>query len=70
MALGWEVQNPYNHLPVLLHKNGWVSGFNTWVMLAPSEHLAIFSISNKPYLMMKSSLESLIRGRLQSANIK
>lgn len=64
MALGWEVQNPHDNLPILLHKNGWVSGFNTWVMLAPSKHIAVFSISNKPYLMMKSSLESLIRGLL------
>lgn len=70
MALGWEVENPHNYLPVLLYKNGWVSGFNTWVMLAPSEHMAIFSVSNKPYLMMKSSLESLIRGRMQVASNK
>ena len=61
MALGWSVVNPANGLPTLLHKNGWVSGFNTWVIILPSENLGIFSVSNQPFLQMQSSLEAILR---------
>jgi len=61
MALGWEVDNPNNRLPVLLHKNGWVSGFNTWVIILPSEGIGIYSVSNRPYLEMKNTLENCLR---------
>lgn len=61
MGLGWAVLHPNNGLPTLLHKNGWVSGFNTWVILAPTEDIAVFSMSNKPFLTMQSALEGVIR---------
>lgn len=61
MALGWSVDEPYNGMPLMLHKNGWVSGFNTWVILVPSQHIGIFSISSKPYLAVKDPLSSAIR---------
>lgn len=61
MALGWHVVDAHNGLPTLIHKNGWVSGFNTWIVLVPGEDIAVFSMSNQPYLMMRSTLETLIR---------
>ncbi len=65
MALGWEVDSNYNHLPLILAKNGWVSGFNTWVMIMPSRQIGLFSISNKPYLTIKGPLQSILRDLMQ-----
>jgi len=66
MGLGWSVVDAQNGLPTLLHKNGWVSGFNTWVLIVPSEDIGVFSMTNKPYLPMKEALESVIRAVLMA----
>ncbi len=70
MALGWHVIDAHNGLPTLLHKNGWVSGFNTWVIIVPGEDIGVFSVSNQPYLMMRSTLEGVIRAVLASREKK
>ncbi|WP_018300752.1 serine hydrolase [Fangia hongkongensis] len=70
MALGWSVDDPENGLPIVLHKNGWVSGFNTWVILLPTEKIGIFSISNKPYLAIKGQLLSIARLLMNHAQQK
>ncbi|MCF6764341.1 serine hydrolase [Thiotrichales bacterium 19S3-7] len=66
LALGWEVDNEYNGLPMILTKNGWASGFTSWMILAPSENIGVFSISTKPYLPIKGSLLMLMRTVLSS----
>jgi len=66
MALSWEVQYPAGGLSTLLNKNGWVSGFNTWVMILPGEQIGIFSITNKPFLCIDSHLKLILRMVLAS----
>lgn len=66
MALGWEVDSANPGLPTLLAKNGWVSGFNTWVILMPSKNIGIFSITNQPYLVIDSTLKGVLRALLQN----
>jgi len=66
MALGWSVLEPRNGLPTVLHKNGWVSGFNTWVMIVPSEQIGVFSFTNKPFLPMEEALQNVIRMVMQA----
>lgn len=70
MALGWHVIDAHNGLPTLLHKNGWVSGCNTWVIIVPGEDIGVFSVSNQPYLMMRSTLEGVIRAVLAAREKK
>ena len=64
MALGWEVDFAHNALPTTLSKNGWVSGFNTWIILVPSEKIAVFSISNKPFIFINEELENILRSTI------
>ena len=64
MALGWEVDFAHNALPATLSKNGWVSGFNTWIILVPSEKIAVFSISNKPFIFINEELENILRSTI------
>ena len=66
MALGWEVDFPHNALPTTLSKAGWVSGFNTWIILVPGEKIGIFSISNKPCVFINEELESILRSTIAS----
>jgi len=64
MALGWEVDYSHNALPVTFSKNGWVSGFNTWIFLVPSEKMGIFSISNKPCIFVDEELKNILRSTI------
>ncbi len=41
------------------NQTAWISGFNTWVMLIPNQHIGIFTISSKPDLMAVDSLRML-----------
>lgn len=70
MALAWSADEPNNGLPLILHKNGWVSGFNTWVILVPSQHIGIFSISNKAYVVIDEPLLSILRVLVASQSQK
>ena len=60
LALGWHVDYPSQQLPLILHKNGWVSGFTSWVILMPTANVGIFSVSNKPSLNIESDLKKIL----------
>lgn len=60
MALAWHVDFPHQNMPLTLHKNGWVSGFTTWVLFMPTAKVGIFSITNKPNLNVVTDLKSIM----------
>lgn len=60
MALGWSVEFPAKGIPLLIMKNGWVNGVNTYVQLTPTKDIGIISFTNKPYLNINYDLKAIV----------
>lgn len=50
MGLGWHIDAPQQGLPLVVWKDGWVSGFTSYLLLVPSRNLGIMVVTNRPFL--------------------
>lgn len=60
MALGWHVDAPTSTMPLLLWKDGWVSGFTSYVAIAPGENIGVMAVTNRPYPGLSEMSKSII----------
>lgn len=60
MALAWNVTYPEHGIPLQLEKNGWVNGVNTYVQIYPTHRMGLVSLTNKPFLTINASLQTIV----------